>query len=116
MYGPYSDKKSYTDFIIKKEHHFLQNIFSKVELESSATICNLETYYEFFKKFIYVVTHLCVKSTKNSQIENVEDKQILDFMQNDCYDSFFELFERISEIKISSLANTKNKKKLEKTT
>ena len=43
MYGARSNRKSYCDFIIKKEHHFLQNIFSKEKLQSSDTICNLET-------------------------------------------------------------------------
>ena len=37
-----SDKTSYCDFVIKKEHRFLQNIFSKEEILSSETIYNLK--------------------------------------------------------------------------
>ena len=51
-YGPNSDKMTYCDFVIKKEYHFLQNIFSKEELEMPESIHNLEAYYSFLKNFI----------------------------------------------------------------
>ena len=41
-YGADPEKKSYCDFVIKK---FLENIFSKEELQSSETICDLKIYY-----------------------------------------------------------------------
>ena len=45
------EKMSYGDFIIKKEHKFLRNIFSKKELMSSAAIKNLQSFHENFSKF-----------------------------------------------------------------
>ena len=74
-----SAKESYCDFVIKKEHHFLQNIFSKEVLKWSESIFDSETYYRFFKTFIYISTHLCLKYNKESLIENVDDEEILKF-------------------------------------
>ena len=39
--GPNSNKMTYYDFMVKKEHYFLRNIFTKRELQTSYRICNL---------------------------------------------------------------------------
>ena len=52
------EKMSYGDFIIKKEHKFLRNIFSEKELMSSAAIKNLQSFHENFSKFLQVVVYL----------------------------------------------------------
>ena len=52
------EKMSYGDFIIKKEHKFLRNIFSKEELMSSDAIKNLQSFHENFSKFLQVVVYL----------------------------------------------------------
>ena len=52
------EKMSYGDFIIKKEHKFLRNIFSKEELMSSNAIKNLQSFHENFSKFLQVVVYL----------------------------------------------------------
>ena len=49
---------SYGDFIIKNEHKFLRNIFSKEELMSSDAIKNLQAFHENFIKFLQVVVYL----------------------------------------------------------
>ena len=51
VYGTDSNKLSYYDFTVKKEHTFLRNIFSENDLKSSPCISDLNTYYEFFEKF-----------------------------------------------------------------
>ena len=48
----------YGDFIIKKEHKFLRNIFSEEELMSSPAIKNLQSFNENFSKFLQVVVYL----------------------------------------------------------
>ena len=35
IYGPNSNKMIYYAFIVKKDHHFLRNIFTKEELQTS---------------------------------------------------------------------------------
>ena len=52
------EKMSYGDFIIKKEHKFLRNIFSEKELMSSAAIKNLQSFHKIFSKFLQVVVYL----------------------------------------------------------
>ena len=81
-YGPKSDKMSYYDFIIKKEDHFFQNIFTNEELKMSESICDLDTYYRCFEMFVYICTHLCVKYSKNFPMNMLKDEEIINFMAN----------------------------------
>ena len=59
---------------------------------------------------MYIYTHLCLKYTKESLIQNVHDKEILKFMQKGSYDDFADLYEMkrfISEMKTENLSFTK---------
>ena len=38
-YGASSEKMTYCDFVIRKEYHFLTNIFSREEIEVSDSLC-----------------------------------------------------------------------------
>ena len=46
--NPQNEKMSYGDFIIKKEHMFLRNIFSKEELLKSSSINTFESFQNHF--------------------------------------------------------------------
>ena len=61
-YGTSADKMSYYDFVVKKQFHFLENIFTKEELKSSDTICDLERYYNHLRNF-FTSRHNCVFHT-----------------------------------------------------
>ena len=52
------EKISYGDFIIKKEHKFLRNIFSEKELVSSVAIKHFQSFHENFSRFLQVVIYL----------------------------------------------------------
>ena len=109
-YGPKSNKMLYCDFIIKKEYHFLHNIFSKEELAMSESICDLETYYMHFEMFIYICAHLCVKCNKKSSMEDLTDEKIIDFMANAQVSDFETLFQEISDMKTKG-SNVEGKNK-----
>ena len=108
-YGPKSNKMTYWDFLVKKEYHFLQNNFSKEELQMSDSILNLETYYEHFEMFIYVSVHLCLKYNKKSLVENLTDEKIKNFWG--VLESVTLLFQEISDMKIKGInLETENKR------
>ena len=94
---------SYYDFVVKKEYHFLQNIFTNEELEMSESICNLETYNKCFEMFIYICAQLCVKYNKNSLMENFQDKKVINFIANAQVSDFQTLFEEIKDMKIKGI-------------
>ena len=56
--SPENQKMSYGDFVIKKEHMFLRNIFSKEELLKSPSINTFESYHKQFIKFLQIVVFL----------------------------------------------------------
>ena len=49
------NKMSYLDFLIRKEHSFISNIFSKKELKKSKNISTLESYQSAMELFIHLV-------------------------------------------------------------
>ena len=92
---------AYYDFIVKKEHHFLQNIFTEDKLKKSYSICDLKT-YEYFERFIYVINCLIIKKKKYSietKLEDIEDEEVIDFMENGSFETFDELFNLITQHK-----------------
>ena len=96
------EKMSYGDFIIKKEHKFLRNIFSKKELMSSAAIKNLQSFHENFSKFLQVVVYL------QNSINSIKDfsecfyDEIVEFCNEFCDDctDFIEIKEKISDVEV----------------
>ena len=56
--NPENKKMSYGDFIIKKEHMFLRNIFSKEELLKSSSIDTFESFHKHFIEFLEIVVFL----------------------------------------------------------
>ena len=111
IYGAKSDKLSYYDFTVKKEHHFLRNIFTESELESSPTIQNLENYYELFEKFMWISGNLITKKySANADIEDIENDLIMiDFMNQGGFETFDELLTLISPHKVKNITVKKKK-------
>ena len=109
--GAKSDKLPYCDFTVKKEHHFLRNIFTESELESSPTIQNLENYYEFFEKFMWISANLVTKKyLAKTNNEDIEDGLIMeDFMNQGDFETFDELFTLISQLKVKNITAKKQK-------
>ena len=76
------DEMSFGDFVIRYEHKFLRNIYTKEPLEESYHIKDLESYYEIFEEYIGVCIGLLALLNNfnrndfiNSAVEKfVEDK------------------------------------------
>ena len=111
-YGADSKKMSYYDFTIKKDHHFLRNIFSTEELVSSENMEDVKSYYKTFKKYMRIVTYLVTKKySSETDIYTIDDPIMEDFLRKGGFDTFDELFFAISQHKVKNF--TAKKAKLE---
>ena len=112
VYGAKPDKSSYYDFTVKKEHHFLRNIFTESELKSCPSIQNLKSYYELFEKFMWISANLVTKKySDQTDFENLGDPIMQDF-KNECgFETFGELSFSISQHKVKNIIAKKKKKK-----
>ena len=101
IYGPNSNKMSYYDFIAKKEHHFLRNTFTEEALQTSKNISSLNTFYEFFDRFIYISTCLATKKySTETNLQEIEDDLIMTNIINECsFDTYDELLTEILQHK-----------------
>ena len=103
------ENMSYGDFVIQKEHKFLRNIFSKEELETSDAIKNVESFHEYFNKFLQIIIYAqeCINSMKDFS-ECFYDI-LTNFLNDHCVDcnDFLELKERISGVEVKSKQKSK---------
>ena len=88
-YGADSNKMSYYDFAIKKEHHFLRNIFSTEELLLSKNMKDIESYYKTLKKYKRTITYLV------TEVDTIDDSIMEDFFKKGGFD-FFLLYHNIN--------------------
>ena len=104
-----SEKMSYGDFIIQKEHKFLRNVLSKEDLEKSDAIKNIQNYHENFNKYL----KMCVFA--ENSIKSFTDfseccyTELIEFINENIQyvEDFHELKEKISEINVKSTNKSK---------
>ena len=65
---------SYRDLLIRYEHKFLRNIYSKGQLSGSPQISTLENYYETHQNFIKICLALQSVLISHVNFDNVEDE------------------------------------------
>ena len=80
-----SSAMTYGDFVIRFEHTFLRNIFSKEQLCSAEQIKTLESYYEFFQKYIQICVGLLALLNSN-QKENFINNEVENFIEEEFAD------------------------------
>ena len=96
---PDSDEMTYYDFIVKKQHLFLRNVYDDDVLKSSKQIKDLKTYYESFNK----VVHCAIFSDKYYSI----DSDIFDIDHDCMIRDVDELYDVIHKTKIKTSRFTK---------
>ena len=106
---PQNDKMSYGDFIIKKEHMFLRNIFSQEELLKSSSINTFESFHMHFIKFLELVVFLEEEINSSRRFSDCSYPNLMKFINN--YFSEFDCFEQVKEeiesINIKGYSNSK---------
>ena len=78
---------SYRDLLIRYEHKFLRNIYSKEQLSGSPLISTPENYYETHQNFIKICLALQSVLISHVTFDNVEDEyglRLKEFLQEKC--------------------------------
>ena len=91
----------YFDFVVRKEHCFIPNTFDDNELVNCKEIKTLENYYDNFKLFFQILLLLNSSYSSESDIEDINDNCIVDFVEENEMESFQELYLEISNISFS---------------
>ena len=75
------DEMTFGDFIIRYEHKFLRNIYTKEQINYSSDIKDLQSYYETFQKFIHI--SICLISMLNHYNTNdTVNYEVQEFIQD----------------------------------
>ena len=104
-----NEKLGYGDFIIKKEHMFLRNIFSEEELLKSSSIATLESFHKHFIEFLEIVVFLEeeIKSSRLfSDCSYVNLKRFIEKHFSE-FDSFKHIKHDIETVQIKGYSNCK---------
>ena len=103
------NEQSYLDFLIRKEHTFIRNIFDKEELQKSRYFKSLEDYHDAMCLYIHLVR------IAECEIKNVEsydliyDNDLQEFLKDQCPADEYNLPGLINEIKSVEVRNFKIK-------
>ena len=94
------NEMSYLDFLIKKEHAFIRNIYDKSDLEKSKNIVSDKIYYDTMVLFIHLV-RVAEKEIKTaSTFHGICDEKLEKFLREYCPAYEYDLEDMIeSEIK-----------------
>ena len=96
MQGNNSNRLSYYDLVVKKEHKLLRNSFTEKELKPSSNIQDLKTYSEFFEKFIQITTNIVAKNY-STETKFDDDVIIREFLNDANVESYGDLLHLISQ-------------------
>ena len=105
LFGPLSEEMTFYDFVVKKEHLFLRNIYDEDDLKNSDAIKDIETYYKNFKRFIKCSLLLGKYYNRDSEVDNVDHDSIETFIGNNLnneYENFGALYDAINELQIKN--------------
>ena len=100
---------TFGEFVIKKEHMFLRNIFSKEELSKSLSIATYQVFYNSFIEFLEIVDFLYDKiesSMRFSDCTYHHQHRFIEKHFND-FETFNEIKQEIENVQIKGYANSK---------
>ena len=104
--APYRPKEgeseSCYDFVIKKEHKFLRNIYDRKVLAESKSLKYLENFYASFQAFVKV--SLLLYDYYDTTSIDIQNREISYFSKNYCSkcEDFEEIFKEIVKVDIKS--------------
>ena len=86
------------------EHSFIKNIVEYNEIEISKSIKNLENYHSAFRRMFQIVALLNTNYLRESEIEDISDDRVSEFVKEMNFDNFSNLY---LEIKYTQIKNLK---------
>ena len=104
-----NENMSYGDFVVKKEHMFLRNIFSKEQLSKSLAISTFESFHKHFIEFLEIVIFLEEGINSLSQISDCSYPNLIVFIEKHFGDfsTFDEIKQEIDNVEIKSYTKSK---------
>ena len=107
--SPQNEKMSYGDFVIKKEHMFLRNIFSQEELSKSPSINTFESYHQQFFKFLQIAVFLEEAIKSSLHYSDCSYPDLIEFLMEHFseFDCFEDIKEHIQTVEIKGYFNSK---------
>ena len=101
---------TFGDFIIRYEHKFLRNIYTKEQINYSSDIKDLQSYYETFQKFIHISIGLIsmLNHYNTNDMVNYEVQEFIQDIFND--DSIDDIKNHIMKTEIKNALSTSYKK------
>ena len=107
--NPKNEKMSYGDFIIKKEHMFLRNIFSKEELLKSIPISTFESFHKHFIEFLEIAVFLEEGINSSLQFSDCSYPNLIRFIEKHFneFDCFDHIKEHVETVEINGYNNSK---------
>ena len=100
---PYEKITTYLHFIIFVEHSFIRNIFKHEELKMSKSIQTLENYHQAFRKMLKIVSLLKDNYSSASDIEDISDNCVAEFVEEMGFDNFNDLYLENENTQIKNL-------------
>ena len=103
------NEMSYLDFLIRKEHVFIRNIFDEKDLKKSKNIATLESYQGAMELFIHLV-RVAENEIKTAETYDMVYDEILEkCLKEECPAYEYDLPSLIDEIKSVEIRNNKSK-------
>ena len=104
-----NDTMSYGDFVARKEHMFLRNVFSKEQLSKSAPISTFESFHKHFIEFLEIVIFLEEAINSLSHISECSYPNLIGFIEKHFgeFSTFDQIKEDIANVEVKSYAETK---------
>ena len=98
------NEQSYLDFLIRKEHSFIGNIFDEKELKQCKNISTLKNYHEAMSLYCNIIKNAEQEIKCISCYDQIYDDRLRDFLKENApayEDDIVRLVEDIKEVKIS---------------
>ena len=93
-------KKTWYDFVYKKEHHFIRNIYSREELFSMDNTSDISDYYEQFGDFIKILIQLEKRLCNSRMGKSPILEGFLYYNLNGEFFHYWEIRDAIDEFKV----------------
>ena len=88
---------------MKKEHSFIRNAFDSEKRSVCDEIKTLENYFESFKLFLQIVLLLHNTYSVETEIEDISDDCIANFVEENEIDSFQDLYLEVANTRIKNV-------------
>ena len=104
-----NDRMTYGDFIIKKEHMFLRNIFDEEKLKKSPSLCTFESFHKHFIKFLETCVFIEQAISSSLRFSDCSFPCLIEFIQAHLseFDSFEQIKNEIESVEVKGYTNTK---------